>query len=138
LPPEILKTIYVLIPNETELSILSGMNVCDLESAEAAARKLMEVGTFSVIVTLGEKGALCVNRSGDAFLVPAFSVDVVDTTAAGDAFIAGLVVAQVHGLSGREAIRYANACGALAATRFGAQPSLPTGEEVARFLAQNS
>ena len=67
--------------------------------------------------------------------VDAYKVDVVDTTAAGDAFIGGFASALLRGVEIEEAVKYANACGALAATKFGAQPSLPTKEEVERFMS---
>ena len=63
-------------------------------------------------------------------LIPSFKVNVVDTTAAGDAFIGGLAVGLLNGKSLEDAVQYACACGALAVTKFGAQPSLPTAEDV--------
>ncbi len=72
--------------------------------------------------------------AGKKQLIPAFKVDVVDTTAAGDAFIGGLAAALLKGKSLEEAVRYGNASGALAATKFGAQPSLPTQDEVEQLL----
>jgi ribokinase len=74
-------------------------------------------------------------NEGGAVRIPSFQVPVVDTTAAGDAFVGGLAVALLRELPLREAVRYANACGALAVTRAGAQPSLPTRVEVERLLA---
>ena len=136
LPPELLQNIDFIVPNESELSLLAEREVHDLDSIEAAARKLLSQGTFSVIVTMGEKGALLVSQD-DTFHVPAFPVNVLDTTAAGDAFIAGMTVSLAHGKALRESIRYACACGALAVTKFGAQPSLPTALEVEEFLASH-
>ena len=107
--------------------------------AEAAARALLERGAKNVIVTLGEKGALVVTGT-QVTRVDAYKVDVVDTTAAGDAFIGVfaskiLESGSVLPIKLEEAVRYANACGALATTRFGAQPSLPTKEEVEKFMS---
>ncbi|MBK8419777.1 ribokinase [Candidatus Villigracilis saccharophilus] len=137
LPDELFKVIDYLIPNETELSILSGIQVTDLASAEKAARSLQEHGNFSVLVTMGGNGALIVDKFDDEIKhIPAFKVEVVDTTAAGDAFIGGFASALLRGLEVEEAVKYANACGALAATKFGAQPSLPTKEEVEKFIKQ--
>ena len=121
------------MPNESELSLLTGLEVKDLDSAEAAAKKLLRRGNFKVIVTMGEKGVLYVSQE-ETFHISAFSVNVLDTTAAGDAFIGGLAVSFARGKEMRASIRYASACGALAVTRFGAQPSLPTAEEVEKFL----
>jgi len=135
LPDELLKAVDYLIPNETELSILSGVQVTDIASAEKAARALQTRGTFTVIVTMGDKGALIVDKfDGEIQLIPAFKVEAIDTTAAGDAFISGFASALLRGVEIEEAVKYANACGALATTKFGAQPSLPTKEETEKFI----
>ena len=131
--PELLKLVDILIPNESELSLLTGTPVTDSASAEAAARQMIAQGVGMVIVTRGEHGSLTVTQN-DLYHVPAFQVDVIDTTAAGDAFIGGLAVALAEDKPIREALTNANACGALAVTRFGAQPSLPTRDEVQIFL----
>ncbi len=129
LPDELISTVDYLLPNESELGLLSALAVKDESSAEKAARKLVERGTRHVIVTLGNNGALAV--SGDQTShVESYKVKVVDTTAAGDAFIGGFAAALSRGLEMNEALKYGNASGALAVTRFGAQPSLPTSEEV--------
>ena len=131
--PELLKLVDILIPNESELSLLTGTPVTDSASAEAAARRMIAQGVGMVIVTRGEHGSLTVTQN-DIYHVPAFQVEVIDTTAAGDAFIGGLAVALAEDKPIREALTNANACGALAVTRFGAQPSLPTRDEVQIFL----
>jgi ribokinase len=95
---------------------------------------LLERGAQNVIVTLGVNGALIVNKDITRH-IPSFKVDVVDTTAAGDAFIGGFASAVLQNKSLEEAVRYGCACGALATTKFGAQPSLPTREEVERFMS---
>lgn len=139
LPADVLALVDVLTPNEGEVSLLARRQIAQtttLADAEASARCLIEQGVKVVIVTLGARGALIVTP-GFQQLVPGFAVDVVDTTAAGDAFNGGLAVALADGKSLAEAVRFANACGALAATKMGAQPSLPTANEVARFLAAN-
>jgi ribokinase len=128
-----LKLVDILVPNESELSLLTGHPVTDSTSAEAAARQLIAQGAGMVIVTRGEHGTLAVTKS-DLHSTPAFPVEVVDTTAAGDAFIGGLAVSLAEDKPIREALTYANACGALAVTKFGAQPSLPTMDEVQVFL----
>jgi len=156
LPDELISLIDFIIPNEIELSLLTGLDVKDIPSAEQAAKVLLDRGAKNVIVTLGEKGALFVSAD-QTTQVDAYKVDVVDTTAAGDAFIGGfasklleskflesdseLSDAQEHPQGKRapalqiiNAVKYANACGALAVTRFGAQPSLPTKEETEKFM----
>jgi ribokinase len=133
LPDELLANADYLLPNETELSLLSGLPVQDAGSAEAAARTLLGKGAKTVIVTLGANGSLIVTRD-ETKHIPAFKVDVVDTTAAGDAFIGGFASAILQGLDNAEAAGYGNACGALAATKPGAQPSIPTRAEVEAFM----
>lgn len=134
LPDDLIRLADFIIPNETELSLLTGLEVKDSASAEAAAKALLKRGAENVIVTLGSKGALIV--SDDRVMqVDAYQIDVVDTTAAGDAFIGGFASSLLHGLELKDAVRYANACGALAATKFGAQPSLPTKNEVETFMS---
>lgn len=134
LPNELISLADYLIPNETEVSLLTGLSVNDMNSAEQAARALLGVGAKNVIVTLGSKGALIVTDT-QVTHVDSFKVNVVDTTAAGDAFIGGFATALLQDKSLEEAVRYACACGALATTKFGAQPSLPIKEEVESFMS---
>jgi ribokinase len=126
---DILPQVDVLTPNEGEVEALAGTE----GDVVAAARNLVARGVPAVVVTLGAGGAL-IATGDDTIHVPAFSVEAVDTTGAGDAFSGGLAVALAQGRSLAEAVRFGNACGALAATRPGAQPSLPTAAEVQRFL----
>jgi ribokinase len=128
-PPGFLSGVDYLIPNESEASLLSGIQVRDLASAEEAACRLQSDGGPVVILTLGERGALLVSRETVCH-VPAHRVEAVDTTAAGDAFIGGLAMGLVQGYPLEEAVRYATCAGTLAVTRFGAQTSLPSAEEV--------
>jgi ribokinase len=89
-----------------------------------------------VVVTLGAEGALLLTGSMMTQQVPSFAVKPVDTTGAGDAFNGALAVALARGMALSEAVRYANATGALTVTRTGAQPSLPTSDEVEQFLSE--
>ena len=134
LPEELLSLPDFLVPNESELRLLTNLPVHDIASAENAAKTLLERGIHNVIVTLGANGALIVNKEITKH-IPSFQVDVVDTTAAGDAFIGGFASALLQNQSMEEAVRYGCACGALAATKFGAQPSLPTREDVEEFMS---
>jgi ribokinase len=133
IPDELFELTDFLVPNESELSLLAGKPINDRSSLEAAGRSLVARGVASVIVTLGEKGALIIGRSGKSY-VPSYKVKAVDTTAAGDAFIGGMAFALTRRKSIKDAVKYGCACGALAATRFGAQPSLPAAEEVQQFI----
>lgn len=133
LPDSLLGDVDILVPNENELGLLSGQPVSDVASAGSAARTLLAKGVQTVIVTLGSNGALLVTNENVQH-IPAFKVEVVDTTAAGDAFIGGLAAALLKGKALEEAVRYGNASGALAATKFGAQPSLPARDDVEQLL----
>jgi ribokinase len=133
IPAELIALADFIIPNETELGLLSNHMVNDIPSAEKAARTLLEHGAKNVIVTLGSKGALIVNTHTSK-QVDTFRVNVVDTTAAGDAFIGGFATQLLESDDLLSAVRYGCACGALATTKFGAQPSLPTKTEVEKIL----
>jgi ribokinase len=133
LPESLLFLVDMLIPNESETALLSEMPVDDREQAEAAAAALLELGVGTVILTLGERGALLAQTAG-ATHVPAYRVAPVDTTAAGDAFVGGFAVALAEGRPLMEAVRWGNAAGALATTKMGAQPSLPTREALEQLL----
>lgn len=113
LKDEMLGQVSYLTPNETEAGILTGMTVDSLETAEQAARILLQKGVKNVIVTLGSKGALIVNAEG-AKSVPGFPVKAIDTVAAGDSFNGALSQQLVLGKTLEEAVSFANAVGALA------------------------
>jgi ribokinase len=134
LPEELISAVDYLIPNEIELGLLTGMDVTDIASATQAATSLLVRGVDAVIVTLGSKGALIVTDT-QVTHVETYHVEVVDTTAAGDAFIGGFAYSLLQNKPLEECVRYGCACGALATTKFGAQPSLPTKEEVERLMS---
>jgi ribokinase len=134
LPATLLRHVTVLTPNRTELATLTGTAVPTVVEAEVAARRLLEQGVGAVVVSLGGDGALLVDARG-ARHHRAYPVEPVDPTGAGDAFNAGLAVALLEGKELDEAVRFANACGALATTRVGAQPSLPRRGDVEALLA---
>jgi len=129
---ELYRLVDVLVVNETEASALSGVPVSDAASASRAASALQAKGPGIVAVTLGARGALLLSAEG-LLDQPARPVEVVDTTAAGDAFVGALVVALRSALPLPDALRYAVSAGTLAVTQFGAQPSLPTAEAVEAF-----
>ena len=134
LDDELLANVNYLTPNETEAQILTGIKITDIESAKIAARELHRRGVETVIITLGEKGALLYSGDGPIH-IPARKVEVVDTTAAGDAYNGGFAVALAQGQSLVEAAKFASYVGTLAVTKFGAQSSLPSKSEVDDFIA---
>ncbi len=129
LPDSLLRKITLLTPNETEASLLTGIDVVDAGSATRAARALQARGARHVIVTLGANGAL-VAIGAEAKWVPGFKVKAVDTTAAGDVFNGALAVRVAEGCPIIEAVRFAHAAAAISVTRRGAQPSIPTRREI--------
>jgi ribokinase len=135
LPAGLLSAVNILLPNESETAILTGLPVGDQSQIEAAGARLRNLGVETLILTLGERGAMLVTAGGSQ-LFPTFKVTPVDTTAAGDAFAGGLAVALAEGLSLPEAIRWGNAAGALATTRLGAQPSLPARQALEALLVE--
>jgi len=134
LPAALLSIVDVLVPNEGETALLTGLPVGSDAEAEAAAAALRDIGVGTVILTLGQRGAILASEKGTQ-LLPAFDVSPVDTTAAGDAFVGGFAVALAEGRTLAEAVRWGNAAGALATTKLGAQPSLPTRRALEEMLA---
>lgn len=134
LSPSLLGKVSVMTPNETEARILTGVDVVDAASARKAAELLLGAGVKAVIITLGSKGFLLA-EGNTTELVPAMEVKTVDTTAAGDAFTGSLAVGVAQGQSLREAALFANRVAAFSVTRLGAQPSMPTRQELAEFIA---
>ncbi len=137
--PDGLYGVGLITPNQTEAEALTGVRVDSVEAAQRAAAVLMGRGVARVIVKLGGDGCVVSEWIGGKRLVtrhvPGFAVDVVDSTAAGDSFNGALAVALAEGLPLVEAARFANAAGALACTRLGAQSSVPTRDELNRFFA---
>ena len=131
LPTELLENVDVLLPNETEARMLLGMPV-DAEIEQSIARKLLDLGVGSAIVTMGAAGALVVTRER-VERVPSPKVNPVDTTAAGDAFTGAVAVSLAQGMDLFEAARLAVYAAALSVTKIGAQSSLPTAREVTIF-----
>ena len=121
-----------LIPNESEAAMLTAMPVNDFATADVAATALLGAGVGKVIVTLGAQGALFASQARSEHF-PAPSVVALDTTAAGDTFVGGFAAALSLGKSEAEAIRFGQTAAALSVTRAGAQPSIPTADEVLSF-----
>lgn len=135
LPQDILSCTDYLIPNETELNRLAGMEGDTLEIYQAGAEAFLKQGVKNVIVTMGDKGCLLVNKEGKE-LFPARKVKAVDTTAAGDCFCGFFAVALSEGKSKGEAIRFANTASSIAVTRSGAQTSIPDRREIESVLCK--
>ena len=134
LSDELLRLVDVLVPNESEAEMLSGKSLGTAKHAEQAARALQDRGVGAVVLTLGDRGAMVLDSDGQATSLQAHNVEVTDTTAAGDAFVAALAVAIAEGNSILDAARFANAAGALAVMRMGAQPAMPARPEVDALL----
>lgn len=122
---ELISRLYLITPNRTECQLLTGRQISDEKSAEAAANTLLSMGAQSVIITLGSRGALVAESGGKYELIPAQHVVAVDTTAAGDVFNGALVVALSEGRSLVEAAHFATRASAISVTRMGAQSSIP-------------
>jgi ribokinase len=133
LSDELLSLVTYLTPNAGEVAALTGIEVRDLESGRQAAARLCERGAGTVIITLGEQGAL-VCDGASAVHFEAFPVEAVDTTGAGDAFNGALAVGLAAGGSLEQVIPLASAAAALTCTRRGAQDALPDRADVERFL----
>jgi len=126
LPVELYGTIDLVTPNESEASVLSGIDVVDRASAGRAGAWFVERGCASAAITLGAKGAIVVSRDGGERFVPPLTVTTVDTTAAGDAFAGTIGSRLAAGDDLDAAVRWASAAGALTVTRMGASSALPS------------
>jgi len=125
----------VISPNETEAEAITGVKISTIDDACTAAERLLEMGAKHAVMKLGLRGALYLGE--EEIYIPAFTVRAVDTTAAGDAFTAALAVVWKQ-MPLPEALRFANAAGALAAMTPGAQPSMPKRESVEQFLKKQA
>jgi len=130
---QLLPLVHILVVNESEATVLSGTQVRTVADAQTVAAQLVTTVRTAAIITLGAQGCVWAEPEG-VYYLPAYSVPVVDTTAAGDAFVGGLAAALCRGETLGDAVRYASAAAALTVQQLGAQPSLPTHEAVALFL----
>lgn len=136
LRPRFLRDITYLTPNETEANSLCGgrEQVIDPSNAHLFAKELLRSGPRNIIIKMGKQGSYLAGPKSKGRFVPAFKVRAVDSTAAGDAFNGGLAVALMQGNKLPKAARFASAVAALSVRRKGAQPSMPTAEQVNSFL----
>ncbi len=129
----LLKDLFLITPNETEAGMISGVIVRDHDSAVEAARKICKMGVHGVVITMGSHGVL-IYEDGKSETIPAFKVDAVDTTAAGDVFNGALSVALSEGKSLSEASVFAAQSAAISVTRMGAQASVPYRKEIDHLI----
>jgi ribokinase len=135
LPSHVLSLVDFIVPNELEAQSLTGIKWKGDQEIRKTAERLLAMGVKNVVITLGPKGLFFKNRN-EEFWMKAFRVKVVDTTAAGDAFLGALASALSEDKPIREVLKFANGAGALAATKLGAQPSLPLRRDLDRFLSR--
>lgn len=129
LPNNLLSSLYLITPNETEAEFITGIKVHDLASAEKAALKLREMGVKNIIITMGGAGAY-VSSGIISKIIPVKAVKAIDTTAAGDVFNGALAVAISEGIEIEDAIVFANKAASISVTRMGAQASAPYRNEL--------
>jgi ribokinase len=129
LSDNLLKHLYIIIPNKSEAEILSGIKVCDIDSAKQAADIISAKGVDIVVITLGSQGAL-IKEYNEYLFVEAFKVAALDTTAAGDTFCGAFCVGLSEGRSILDAVKLAARAAAITVTRMGAQASIPYRSEL--------
>lgn len=129
LASDLFEHLYMITPNQNEAELLTGVSIVDDRTAFMAAEKLRQKGVKNVIITLGSKGALCLNDE-EKFVIAAPKVDVVDTTAAGDTFNGALVVALAQNCTLKDAMKFAGKAASISVTRKGAQSSIPYLKEI--------
>ena len=131
---ELMKAIDILVVNELEASFISGIDYTD-NNLEEIAETLLKAGTSNVVITLGSQGAYMKNAK-ETIQLPGCKVNAIDTIAAGDTFCGALAVVCAKKEIDREALNFANTAAAIAVTRSGAQPSIPTLDEVKHFMLE--
>ena len=130
LSDNIIKKCTYIKPNETELSLISGMPTNNMEEIEKASMTIMNKGAQNLLVTLGEKGCVLYSKGKDKKIYETYPTKAVDTTAAGDCFTGVFATYLSKGFSVDECIKYANLASSISVSRNGAVPSLPTFEEI--------
>ena len=135
LDEDLIKKIDILVVNETEAETISGEKI-EIVGSEAVVDTLLAMGANTVVLTLGKKGCLLKNNQ-IVLYVPAFMVETLDSTAAGDTFCGALAAELSRDHNWEEALKFAAAASAICVTRIGAQPSIPAEKEVREFLSMN-
>lgn len=134
---ELLSKIDIITPNEVEASILTGVEITDMDDAKKAADVFIEKGVNNVIITMGSQGVY-VRCNGEERIIPRYEVDAIDTTGAGDAFNGGFVTALGEDKGIFEAAEFGNAVGALSVTKIGTAPAMPTRDAINNFIINNT
>ncbi|GGC78073.1 ribokinase [Enterococcus wangshanyuanii] len=136
IPTELLENIDMIIPNESEVEILTGIKITSEQSMIHAASSLHGLGIETVVITLGSAGAFY-DRAGERGIIPAYPVKAVDTTAAGDTFIGAMAAILKTDFSNlEEAIRYGAKAASLTVQRYGAQPAIPYRSELDELIVR--
>jgi ribokinase len=139
LEKDLLKLVDILLPNEYEIGLMTGMSVQTSVDTRQSAEKLLSQGVKNLIVTLGNQGSIFFDgKTNEDMLIPACPVQAVDTTAAGDCFVGAMAVALCEGKSISAAAEFASVAAAISVTRAGAQPSLPHRNEVDKFIYERN
>lgn len=135
LPTQLYSMLDYISPNSIEAEMLTGIHVCDADSARKAAHFFLDRGVKNAIIKLGSQGVYAANADGEV-LLPRFPVNAIDTTAAGDTFGGAFCARLVGGSTFGESLAFANAAGALSTTKCGAQQSMPSEAEILRFMQE--
>lgn len=134
LPPELLKNTCYLSPNEHEAALLTGKDVKDIASAQSALQIIRSMGVPRALITLGARGVAYADEHGTEYSPALEGLHVKDTTAAGDSFVGAFCTAIASGVKVTDALQFANFAAAITVSRMGAQPSLPTMDEVVALM----
>jgi ribokinase len=135
IPPEIVRLVDFVKPNETEAEILTGVKITNRDTAETALDALLAMGFKTPMISLADKGLLTV-ENGQKLFLEALKVDAIDTTAAGDIFLGGFVASLSQGRPFKDCLEFAKTAAAISVTRKGAQTSIPTQAEVHQALKE--
>jgi len=129
LSDDLLSSVSIITPNETEAELLTGIKVTDTTSATRAAKEFHSKGVRNVIITMGSSGAF-MSTGNNSKMISVIPAKALDTTAAGDIFNGALAVALSEGKEIDEAVVFANKASAISVTRMGAQASAPYRNEI--------
>lgn len=139
LSKDLLELVDILLPNEHEIALMTGIPLQSAADTRRAAKRLLSLGPKKLLVTLGSRGAILFDgKTSQETIIPAYPIQAVDTTAAGDCFVGALAVGLCEGKSLQAAAEFASAAAALSVTRAGAQPALPRRVDVETFMHERS